>query len=64
MENDGESLRGSHMVPSSPGLLRLLLFVLPSPEIHPASHCDPWAPWYCLPSHAENYGLLVQEQVL
>jgi len=31
MDSDGESLGGSDMVPTSPGLL--LLFVLPSPEI-------------------------------
>lgn len=41
MENDGESLRCSVMVLSSPGLLFLLLFVLPSPEIQPAAHSDP-----------------------
>lgn len=38
IENDGGSLRGSDMVPRSPGLLTLLLFILSSPEIQPASH--------------------------
>lgn len=64
MENDGESLKGGDMIPRSLGFLLLLLFVLPPPETLPASHCDPWVPWYCLPFLAENCGLLGQGQML